>query len=64
MDSETLVKNLREMLSQHEIKEISVSTTVLNVLCPASPGFTEAFCLVLLPAMTTKFPLSLVRGMA
>lgn len=64
MKSETLVKNLSEMFFQHETKEFSVSMTVPNVLCPASPCFTEAFCLVLLPAMTTQLPVRFVRRMA
>ena len=64
MGSETPVKNLGDMFFQHEIKEFSVSTTIPNVLHPASPCFTEAFCLVLLPAMTTKFPVRFVRRMA
>lgn len=55
-----LAKNLREIFFQHEIKEFSV--VQLFVICPASHCYTEAFCLVLLPAMI-KFPMRFV-GMA
>lgn len=49
MGSEMLAKNIREVLLQHEIMEFSV--VQIFVICPASHCFTEAFCLVLLPAI-------------
>lgn len=49
---------MSEVLFQHEIKDFSV--VQLFVICPASHCSTEAFCLVLLPAMI-EFPIGFVR---
>lgn len=48
---------MSERYFQHEIEEFSV--VQIFVMCPASHCFTEAFCLVLLPAMI-KFPIRFV----
>lgn len=50
---------MSERYFQHEIKEFSV-VVQLFVICPSSHCFTEAFCLVPLPAMI-KFPMRFVR---
>lgn len=47
-----------EVLFQHEIKDFSV--VQIFVICSASHCSTEAFCLVLLPAMI-EFPIGFVR---